>query len=108
MAIENSKNIDFRFEKLAFSICCRSYSKQQKKQTLKFRFVMAEKKIAIEGMTCGHCSARVEKALNSIAGVKAEVDLASNTAKVSLSKDVTDEVLKSAIVDAGYQVTSID
>ena len=38
MAIENSKNIDFRFEKLAFSICCRSYSKQQKKQIRNCRF----------------------------------------------------------------------
>jgi Cu+-exporting ATPase len=82
--------------------------KQQKKPTVKFRFVMAEKKIAIKGMTCGHCSARVEKALNSIDGVKAEVDLASNTAKVLLSKEVTDDVLRSAIVDAGYEITSID
>jgi Cu+-exporting ATPase len=82
--------------------------KQQKKPTVKFRFVMAEKKIAIKGMTCGHCSARVEKALNSIDGVKAEVDLASNTAKVLLSKEVTDDVLRSAIVDAGYEMTSID
>ena len=38
MAIENSKNIDFRFEKLAFSICCRSYSKQQKIRILNCMF----------------------------------------------------------------------
>lgn len=79
-----------------------------KKQFIKFRFVMSEKKITIQGMTCGHCSARVEKALNAIDGVTALVDLPSNTAIVSLSKDVTDDVLKSAIVDAGYEVTSID
>lgn len=44
-----------------------------------------EKILQIKGMSCMHCSARVEKALNSIDGVEAKVDLETNTAKVNLS-----------------------
>lgn len=63
-----------------------------------------EKKIHVEGMSCGHCSARVEKALNAIEGVTARVDLEAKTAFVQTTGDVSDEVLKKAIVDAGYEV----
>ena len=66
-----------------------------------------EKKIVIEGMSCGHCSARVEKALNAIDGVTATVDLDSKTASVQISGNVSDEDLKSAVEEAGYQVISI-
>ena len=58
-------------------------------------------------MTCGHCSARVEKALNSIEGVEAKVFLEANEAKISLSKEVSDEILKKAIEDAGYELIQI-
>ena len=61
----------------------------------------------IEGMTCMHCQKRVEKALNAIEGVSAKVDLATNTATITLSKPVLDEVLIKAVVDAGYEVTSL-
>lgn len=60
------------------------------------------KTIKIEGMSCGHCSARVEKALNAIPGVNAKVDLASKTATISTSVEVSDDVLESAVIDAGY------
>ena len=66
-----------------------------------------EKKMKIEGMTCGHCVARVEKALNAIDGVSAKVDLESKTASVSLTKDVPDEVLVKAVTDADYEVTEV-
>lgn len=65
------------------------------------------KTISIEGMSCGHCSARVEKALNALDGVTATVDLDAKTATVQLSGTVSDEALKNAIVDAGYEVTGI-
>ena len=58
-------------------------------------------------MTCGHCSARVEKALNSLEGVDAKVFLESKIAKVSLSKEVSNETLKQAVEDAGYELTEI-
>lgn len=67
-----------------------------------------EKVIAIEGMTCGHCSARVEKALNGLEGVRAVVNLAEKNATVTLNNNVSDEVLKGAVEDAGYDVIGIE
>jgi cation transport ATPase len=66
-----------------------------------------EKKILIEGMTCSHCTMRVEKALNGIAGVSAHVDLDSKSATLSLSADVSDADLTKAVTSAGYEVVSI-
>ena len=63
--------------------------------------------MVIEGMSCGHCSARVEKVLNAIEGVEAKVDLKAKTATVTLSSDITDEALKTAVENAGYEVISV-
>jgi copper ion binding protein len=68
---------------------------------------MSEKTLQIKGMSCGHCSARVEKALNSIDGVEAKVSLESNSAKVKLSKEISDEALKTAVDNVGYEVTEV-
>jgi Cu+-exporting ATPase len=62
------------------------------------------KTLKIEGMTCNHCSMRVEKALNAIPGVQAKVDLASNTATVTAAEGVSDAKLDAAVEDAGYKV----
>ena len=66
------------------------------------------KVLKINGMTCGHCSGRVEKALNGLEGVSAKVDLATNTATVSHSKNITDEVLRNVVENAGYEVVGIE
>lgn len=66
-----------------------------------------EKTMLIEGMSCGHCSARVEKALNELDGVNATVNLDKKTAFIKLSKDVADEILTKAVTDAGYEVVSV-
>jgi len=66
-----------------------------------------KKIIQVEGMTCGHCQARVEKVLNEIEGVQAKVDLKKNQAVVNLSVDVDDVTLKEVITEAGYEVKSI-
>lgn len=66
-----------------------------------------KKNIQIEGMSCGHCSAHVEKALNGIEGVSATVDLEAKTAYVEITGDVSDDVLKKAVEDAGYEVVGI-
>lgn len=66
------------------------------------------KKMIIDGMTCPHCSARVEKALNALDGVSAQVDLESKTATITLSGDISDDVLKKAVTDADYTVVSLD
>ncbi|MBQ2690987.1 MAG: HAD-IC family P-type ATPase, partial [Clostridia bacterium] len=65
------------------------------------------KTMKIEGMMCPHCSGRVEKALNALEGVEAKVNLEAGTAEVTLTADVSDEALTKAVVDAGYEVTSI-
>jgi len=68
---------------------------------------MSEKILLIKGMSCGHCSARVEKALNAIDGVQAKVDLEANSAKVVLSKEISDETFKTAVDNIGYEVVDI-
>ena len=65
-----------------------------------------KKTLTIEGMMCAHCVAHVEKALTALDGVDSvTVDLAGKTAVVT--GDVSDEALKKAVADAGYQVTDI-
>ena len=67
-----------------------------------------KKIISIEGMACGHCSARVEAALKAVDGVSAvSVSLENKNAEVTLAKDVADEVLSGAVTEAGYTVTGI-
>lgn len=61
----------------------------------------------IDGMTCGHCSSRVEKALNALVGVIAKVNLAEKKAFITMSTDVADSTLRTAVEDAGYDVVSI-
>ena len=65
------------------------------------------KTIKIEGMTCGHCQARVEKALNGLDGVEASVNLEEKIASVTLTKPVSDNVLKNTVTEAGYDVVEI-
>lgn len=60
--------------------------------------------LTVEGMSCGHCSARVEKALNAIEGVSAKVDLDAKAASVTYPDTVTIDALKAAVTDAGYSV----
>lgn len=65
------------------------------------------KTIKIEGMSCGHCQGRVEKALNALDGVEAAVNLEQGTATVNLTQPISDDVLKNAVTDAGYEVVEI-
>lgn len=66
-----------------------------------------KKTMTIEGMMCVKCKGRVERALNAIDGVQAEVDLAAKTAVVTLTQEVSDEALTAAVTDAGFSVVSI-
>ena len=66
-------------------------------------------KIAVKGMMCAHCEAHVKKALEAIDGVESALaDHNANTAKVVLSKDVANEVLKQAVEAKDYKVTGIE
>lgn len=65
--------------------------------------------IRIEGMMCGHCSGRVKKALEAVAGVEtAEVSHEIGMAAVTLNGHVSDEELAKAVTDAGYKVAGIE
>lgn len=76
-------------------------------QKRKGEMIFMTKTLKIQGMSCGHCQAHVEKALNALEGVSAQVSLEENSAVVTLSKDVADDALVKAVVDAGYEVTAI-
>jgi Cu+-exporting ATPase len=66
------------------------------------------KKIKVEGMSCAHCSGRVEKILKSIPGVtKAVVNLKVATVEISLDREVNLSVLMAAVSEAGYKVSPL-
>lgn len=67
-----------------------------------------KKTIAIEGMMCAHCVAHVDKALRNVDGVsEVTVSLEDKNAVVTLSGSVTDDQLRAAVTEAGYEVTGI-
>ena len=67
------------------------------------------KKMMIEGMMCAHCEANVKKALEALEGVEnAQVSHEKGEAIVSLSAEVDNDILKKAVEDKDYKVTSID
>lgn len=86
--------------------CCGggSYVKVKRK---KLKQVVKQRTIIIEGMTCEHCKARVESSLNVLEGVSAKVNLKKKTAFVSMEKEVSDELLKKTVKNAGYEVVEI-
>jgi|WetSurMetagenome_2_1015567.scaffolds.fasta_scaffold985694_1 copper chaperone len=64
-------------------------------------------KLQISGMSCQHCLRRVEAALQGLAGVSsAQVDLEGGFALVDLSSPLSEQTLRQAIADAGYQLTA--
>lgn len=66
------------------------------------------KTMNIEGMMCGHCEARVKKALEALDAVsEAAVSHESGTAVVTLSSDISDEKLKETVEAEDYKVTAI-
>lgn len=66
-----------------------------------------KKTMVVEGMTCGHCSARVEKALSALPGVSAKVNLETKTVSVESSGQTSVEAMKKAVEEAGYEVVSV-
>ncbi|MDD3277931.1 MAG: heavy metal translocating P-type ATPase [Lachnospiraceae bacterium] len=66
------------------------------------------KTMNIEGMMCGHCEARVKKSLEALPQVsEAIVSHEAGTAVVTLSEEVSDEILKKTVEDQDYKVTAI-
>ena len=68
-----------------------------------------KKTMKIEGMMCGHCEAAVKKALESLEGVEeAIVSHEEGTAVVSMTNEVSDDVLTQTVEDKDYKVTEIE
>ena len=67
-----------------------------------------EKIIKIEGMMCGHCEAHVKKALEVLEGVEqANVSHEAGTAIVTMTADISDDILKKTVEEEGYKVIDI-
>ena len=67
-----------------------------------------KKILYVEGMVCNNCVSHVTEALLEIEGVAgADVVLEPKTATVTLEKEIADEVLKAAVVEAGYDGTLV-
>lgn len=67
-----------------------------------------KKIVTVNGMSCQHCQASVEKALSGVQGVaSAKVDLAKKTATVTLASEVADDTLMKAVRDAGFEPVSV-
>ena len=67
------------------------------------------KTLHVKGMMCGHCEARVKKALEAVDGVASAVaDHNNGTAVVTLTKDVSNETLKAAVEAQDYEVTGVE
>ena len=81
-----------------------SYKNDEEKKEV----TIMTKTMNIEGMMCGHCEARVKKALEAVSGViEAVVSHENGTAVVTLTQEVSDDVLKKAVEDQDYKVTGI-
>ena len=67
-----------------------------------------KQQLKIEGMSCKHCSARVEKVLGEMDGVsQVAVDLEGKTATVVLDKPIDRSAFEKTIADAGYEVVDV-
>ena len=81
---------------------------ENQKNHINMEGITMTKTMNIEGMMCGHCEARVKKALEALAGVEsAEVSHEKGTAVISMSADVADDTLKEAVEAQDYKVDSI-
>lgn len=93
------------------SLRLRSF-KEKLEENIKGEKSMKENKkliVNVYGMSCEHCKANVEKALNSLDFVeKAEVDLKNKVAEVTYSDLANEEAIENAIKDAGYEFKGID
>ncbi|MGI6674510.1 MAG: heavy-metal-associated domain-containing protein [Limnochordia bacterium] len=68
---------------------------------------MMKKVVEIKGMSCEHCQNRVEKALNALPGIRAEVNHKKGQAVLSVDGEWNEEAVIQAVSNAGYEVVSI-
>ena len=67
------------------------------------------KTMKIEGMICGHCEARVKKAIEALPGVtEAVADHEAGKATITMTEDVANDVLRKAVEDQDYKVLGVE
>ena len=83
-------------------------NEQNMKKEIKKEETKMTKTMTIEGMMCAHCTGRVQKALEEIPGVTGVVmNLEEKSAKFEAAEQVTEDALRAAVTDAGYEVVEI-
>lgn len=87
--------------------CCGSGSNTIRSKKKLTAPKLGEKHLVIEGMHCENCAIRVENALNRLDGVVCKVNLRKNTAVVSYSMEISEDLLKQTVEALGYTVTKI-
>lgn len=104
----NLINLDKKQNKIVKTVQLPEDIFKNKINTSKGEKTNMEKTLKIEGMMCSHCEVTVKKALESIDGVeKAEVSHEKGQAIVTLTKEVTNDVLKTSVEEKDYKVTDI-
>ena len=70
---------------------------------------MIKKIITVEGMHCMHCAGSVEKTVGALDGVKeAKVNLDKKICTAKLLSDISDDAIKAAVKEIGFEVTGIE
>lgn len=87
--------------------CCGGGSTPIEVPEKKLENVIGTKTMIVDGMTCDHCKAWVEKAINEIDGASAKVNLKKREVLVSMERDIPEEELRGAVLKAGYRVIEI-
>lgn len=98
--VGNALRLRFFDDKIVRSEPCQCQADLNKEE------IKMKKIMTVEGMMCKHCQANVEKAIAAL-GAKADVDLDTKKVEVSMDSEIGDDVLTSAITDAGYEVLDI-
>ena len=82
--------------------------KRKQKEVKKERTAMRIKTLNIEGMSCGHCTMAVERALNKVEGViNVKASLDEKNAVVETDGSVSDEALANAVTEEGFTVKGV-
>lgn len=87
--------------------CCGSGSTTVRSRKKLTAPKLGEKVLTVQGMHCENCQNRIEHALNRLDGVVCKVNLRKQTAVVSFSTEVSNEVLKEMVEKLGFEVTDI-
>ena len=88
--------------------CCGGGGRPKRIRPAKIGTVVSVKTVKINGMSCEHCYARVQNALNSLEGVNAKVNGSRDVAVIKADREISNERIKEVIAELGYAVAGIE